>query len=1131
MAEFFKGTVLVSPIVISSSGNTYPTHHSIFGSGGYREVNTIIERDRIPVDGLFPTINYDGISSGQRRLGMLVHVFDDDTIYQLHPKISEDFIAYETWTGYTNTEKYLALSANTSWYPLFSDTTDGIGYGSNISKIYTQVTHGFVVGDVIGYNGTEFTKVSSVTAATVEPLGVVSKSDFSLSGGTNTTFTLTYAGYANTTGFVDYSGGTLISGRTYYLAGAGYSGKLTLLKPTGLTEVSKPMLVKTAVKNAIVLQYRGISRSEEGITLGEFYGYTGDTQLFLDKTVTGATNIGYFSGFTGIQILDILTSDPLFNGNYVAEYNNYYRDINGVIQLGTPTYHGILRRGYVSSFSPTKSWLYNTYTGSSNQVGWILVNGDISENVGNFLTANPNSGTPVFTETEWSYVGGDLSDGYYSNSAISLDVSGDLYTGSTYSIGGPVYRDKEYKELRMRTILSESPDTIIVTYDDNFIYVSGRTSGSTYITGVTSASNIGTGYGVYDSLVGDQLQFRSLIPSGYTEISYSGDSIIITSSSPSNTITGATNVGSGVGIYESTESFHLNLRSFVGSGDTIVQNSGYTNIIYTPITTISGATNGLTKFGRNVGLGGTLTGNTDIYLSNFNFAFLNDSQGFTIGTGFSGEVNDIKYFSDDKMLVVGEFTTFTGTTYNRIIKLNTDGSVDSTFITGSGFDWDVNTIGFQTDDKIIITGAFTSYSGASHNRIVRLNTDGTVDATYNNGTGFNSTVWTHKLQTDNKILAGGAFATYSGASYARLIRLNTDGTIDTTFTIGTGFNGNVNAINVQTDNKILVGGSFTVYSGVTCNGLIRLNSDGSIDSTFSIVTTESKTIYSIEIQTDNKILAGGAFAAYSGVSKNYLVRLNTDGTIDNTFDIGSGFSNTLTDIHIQQDNQILIGGYYSTYSGVSKNYLVRLNTDGTIDNTFDIGSGFSGGGVTVTNIINTNSTGKITVGGVFTSYNGTTANYMVQLNADGSIDTVTAGSSILFNSSGATYGDNYHSRYTLRSLPDVDYVTGLTSQIANNNIYPSQIITGTTTLTTGSSFVILVNHIVPITINLPLIPLSNQVFKIKDASGNALVNNVIVSGNTKNIDGDSIGTINTNYGSFELLYNSILDEWYSLSVI
>lgn len=520
--QYYTGTLLASTIVRGSSGDTYGTHHSVLGVGGYMEVATIADRNRIPVD----TVNgiyYDGLSSGQRRLGMLVHVYENKIVYHFLPSIP-----YSTWITYTDGQKMAVLTDNSNW-KVFLSSGGSTGGGENISKSFVQNTPGFVVGDVVGFNGVDYQKVDTSSANTVEPLGLITKI-IGLDG-----FTITYAGYVSTAGIVDNVGGALIPGKVYYLGSIGLTpnSNLTLSQPAGLTDVSKPMLVTLSGNTGIVLQYRGLSKSKEGVSYEVFTGYTASTKVELDKTVSGATNIGFMSGKTGVQRINILTSVPSYNGNYTSVYNNYYRDSGGTIQIGAPGYHGTLRRGYVSDFTPKKSWLYNYYTGNANKVGWILVDGDITTSVSTQLNAGnlaANAGTPTFNQVEWSDVGGVASDGYYTNNALSLDVNGSLHTGGTYNVGGPVYSDKQYHELRFRTIMSKSPSTIKVTYDSNFVYISGATgSGSTSISGVTGAVNIGTGLGVYSNITGTTLQFKSIAGSGNTTISQVGDTIIISS--------------------------------------------------------------------------------------------------------------------------------------------------------------------------------------------------------------------------------------------------------------------------------------------------------------------------------------------------------------------------------------------------------------------------------------------------------------------------------------------------------------------------------------------------------------------------------------------------------------------------
>ena len=203
---------------------------------------------------------------------------------------------------------------------------------------------------------------------------------------------------------------------------------------------------------------------------------------------------------------------------------------------------------------------------------------------------------------------------------------------------------------------------------------------------------------------------------------------------------------------------------------------------------------------------------------------------------------------DGKIVVGGNFTSYNGNDQNYITRLNSDGSRDTSFTVGTGFDSGVNAFAIQPDGKIVVGGYFTSYNGTSQNYITRLNSDGTRDTSFTIGTGFNSGVDAFAIQSDGKILVGGFFTSYNGTSQNRITRLNSDGTRDTSFTVGTGFDSGVNAFVIQPDGKIVVGGRFTSYNGTAQNRITRLNSDGSRDTSFTIGTGfDYSTVYAIAI--------------------------------------------------------------------------------------------------------------------------------------------------------------------------------------------------------------------------------------------------------------------------------------------
>jgi uncharacterized delta-60 repeat protein len=353
-----------------------------------------------------------------------------------------------------------------------------------------------------------------------------------------------------------------------------------------------------------------------------------------------------------------------------------------------------------------------------------------------------------------------------------------------------------------------------------------------------------------------------------------------------------------------------------------------------------------------------------------------------IGAGFNITVTGISIQSDEKILVVGLFNSYSGNSRNRMVRLNSDWTLDNNFSIGTGFSNTVNVIAVQNDGKILAVGSFTIYNGTSRNRVIRLNSDGTIDNSFSIGTGFNSPIIDIAIQNDGKILVAGTFTSYNGTSRNGIIRLNSDGTIDNSFSIGTGFNSSANRIKVQNDGKIFVVGQFTAYNGNAKNYIARLNGDGDLDSNFSIGTGFNSFAIASAIQNDGKILAGGIFTNYNGTSKNRIIRLNIDGTADDGFSIGTGFDSTVNVIVVQNDNKILVGGAFTSYNGTSRNRMVRLNSDGTVDDGFSIGTGFNGSVLSIA----VQSDGKILVGGNFTSYAGTSRNYVAKLNSDGTLD-------------------------------------------------------------------------------------------------------------------------------------------------
>jgi uncharacterized delta-60 repeat protein len=273
-------------------------------------------------------------------------------------------------------------------------------------------------------------------------------------------------------------------------------------------------------------------------------------------------------------------------------------------------------------------------------------------------------------------------------------------------------------------------------------------------------------------------------------------------------------------------------------------------------------------------------------------------------------------------------------------------------------------------DTIYIAGKFTRYDDydTEIGRIAKLLNDGTRDATFS----ASADDWIKDLvRLDNgKLIIGGAFDNVNGTSSPLIARLNADGTLDESFTSLFAKNeGSVSDIEVLPDGKIILGGSFEKYDGKTRKHVLRLNSDGSLDGSFDAGSGMEGTYTNLNVvkaQPDGKILAGGNFTSFSGSSQGGIVRFNTDGSLDTSFNPGGSgalptppiYAGAVYDIFLQDDGKIMIAGDFTRYNdnGLAK-YLVRLTENGLIDQSIKVSSAV----YAVTKL----SDGNILIGGSF----------------------------------------------------------------------------------------------------------------------------------------------------------------------
>lgn len=328
-----------------------------------------------------------------------------------------------------------------------------------------------------------------------------------------------------------------------------------------------------------------------------------------------------------------------------------------------------------------------------------------------------------------------------------------------------------------------------------------------------------------------------------------------------------------------------------------------------------------------------------------------------------------------------------------------------TFDGGTGA---VNAVALQSDGKILVGGNVSRYkappAGSPRTSLKRLNADGTLDTAFD---ALASTLADTQGQTEvnkllvtsaDKVYVGGVFQSYGGEARSGILRLNSDGTLDTGFSLAGVSNYSafgvryVLAIAEQTDGKVLVGGGFnrltTSAGSVFMNSLARLNSDGTRDNSFDPAAALSNASFvgDIAVLPNRQILVAGGQNRAGGGSTPMLLRLNENGSLDASFSVNwSSDYGDIDELLVLPDGRIVIGGDFQFAGSSTHSWVACLNANGTLDNTFmaNLGSGPNGW---VGGELALQPDGTILAGGIFSSWNGQPRASIARLLPDGALD-------------------------------------------------------------------------------------------------------------------------------------------------
>jgi len=346
----------------------------------------------------------------------------------------------------------------------------------------------------------------------------------------------------------------------------------------------------------------------------------------------------------------------------------------------------------------------------------------------------------------------------------------------------------------------------------------------------------------------------------------------------------------------------------------------------------------------------------------------------------NGQVNRILPLADGGLLIAGTFTAIGGTPRAQIARLKPDGSLDTTFNPAADFNGVIGSIALQADGKIVVGGDFTEFGNLPRLGIARLNPDGSPDTSFVAGTASAESVRVKFIRraADGKFVIAGDFNQVSGVRRPGLARLNADGSLDAGFTPAGGADPNLTAVEPLPDGKLIVASTTN-----SARLVYRLNPDGSTDEAFKNVSF-SGAVNALVVQADGRLLIGGArYISSSDPPRLMVARLNADGSPDPTFTFNSQDDGIVTAVSPLAGGKVLVGGRFKTVGGVARLNLARLNSNGTPDSSFDLAADDTG----VPDIQFTPYPGgKVLVTGGFSTLAGMVRRRMALLNSDGTLD-------------------------------------------------------------------------------------------------------------------------------------------------
>jgi uncharacterized delta-60 repeat protein len=344
----------------------------------------------------------------------------------------------------------------------------------------------------------------------------------------------------------------------------------------------------------------------------------------------------------------------------------------------------------------------------------------------------------------------------------------------------------------------------------------------------------------------------------------------------------------------------------------------------------------------------------------------------------------------NKYMISGDFSEYDNSAIaggvNRLARINADGSLDRTFTYGNntGTAGTIDPMVYLPDEQqYLVGGYFTGYDQVNHvYSIAKVNVNGGVDQRFISRPsgaatpasalegGFRGSVNRLFVQSDKKIMAIGSFRYYVRPNYSlttveslidsmhldstmvqNIARLHPDGTLDSSYHYDLvnhqgklTVNGGISSSQILPGDKLMIAGNFTTYGGQNISHIARLNADGSLDPGFNPGAGPDQAINDFIIQPDGKIICAGNFKKFNGVNTGGIVRLNADGSLDATFNVGNGADGYVGRLGLMPGGNIIATGNFRQFAGIPRNNFVVLTADGAVHKTYNSNGGITNAG-------------------------------------------------------------------------------------------------------------------------------------------------------------------------------------------